>query len=67
MKPLVVILMGSRADMEHAQAIGKVLAELGIEYALRVGSAHKTPAHVLAMIQEGRRPSKGVRDDCRPF
>jgi 5-(carboxyamino)imidazole ribonucleotide mutase len=52
MKPLVVILMGSRADMEHAQAIGKALAELGIEYVLRVGSAHKTPAHVLTMIQE---------------
>lgn len=52
MKPLVVILMGSRADMEHAQAIGKALAELEIEYVLRVGSAHKTPAHVLAMLQE---------------
>ena len=37
--------------MEHAQAIGKALAELGIEYVLRVGSAHKTPAHVLEMIQ----------------
>jgi phosphoribosylaminoimidazole carboxylase PurE protein len=52
MKSLVVILMGSRADMEHAQAIGKGLAELGIEYVLRVGSAHKTPGHVLAMIEE---------------
>lgn len=51
--------MGSRADMEHAQAIGKALAELGIEYVLRVGSAHKTPGHVLEMI-------RGYEADPRP-
>jgi 5-(carboxyamino)imidazole ribonucleotide mutase len=52
MKSFVVILMGSRADMDHAQAIGKALAELEIEYVLRIGSAHKTPGHVLAILRE---------------
>jgi 5-(carboxyamino)imidazole ribonucleotide mutase len=52
MKAIVVVLMGSRADMDHAQAIGKALAELEIEYVLRIGSAHKTPAHVLAILRE---------------
>ena len=59
MKPLVIILMGSRADMEHAQAIGKALAELGIDHVLRVGSAHKTPGHVLELI-------RGYEADPRP-
>ena len=51
MEPLVVILMGSRADSEHAQAIGDSLAKLGIAYELRVGSAHKTPDHVLSILR----------------
>lgn len=50
--PLVPILMGSRSDMEHAQKIGDALAELGIAYELRVGSAHKAPAHVLDLLAQ---------------
>jgi 5-(carboxyamino)imidazole ribonucleotide mutase/phosphoribosylaminoimidazole-succinocarboxamide synthase len=48
---MVVILMGSRSDMEHAQAIGAGLDKLGIAYELRIGSAHKTPAHVLDILR----------------
>lgn len=58
-KPIVPILMGSRADLEHAQKIEAALAQLGIESELRVGSAHKTPAHVLEMIA-------GYEADPRP-
>jgi 5-(carboxyamino)imidazole ribonucleotide mutase len=50
--PIVVILMGSRADMSHAEAIAKTLGELGVEYAIRIGSAHKTPGHVLQLLQD---------------
>lgn len=51
MTPLVPILMGSRADLEHARAIASALADLGLESELRIGSAHKTPAHLLALIE----------------
>jgi 5-(carboxyamino)imidazole ribonucleotide mutase len=49
-KPLVVILMGSRADEEHCLKIARTAQELGLETVLRVGSAHKTPEHVLNML-----------------
>jgi 5-(carboxyamino)imidazole ribonucleotide mutase len=50
MKPIVPILMGSSADLDQAQKIAAALTELGIETELRIGSAHKTPAHVLAIL-----------------
>jgi len=50
--PLVPILMGSRSDLEHARKIGDALADLGIEFELRVGSAHKAPAHVLEILRQ---------------
>jgi 5-(carboxyamino)imidazole ribonucleotide mutase/phosphoribosylaminoimidazole-succinocarboxamide synthase len=43
--------MGSRADLEHARAIAGALADFGLESELRIGSAHKTPAHLLALIE----------------
>jgi 5-(carboxyamino)imidazole ribonucleotide mutase/phosphoribosylaminoimidazole-succinocarboxamide synthase len=49
-KALVPILMGSRSDLEHAQQIADALDALGVEVEMRIGSAHKTPAHVLEMI-----------------
>lgn len=48
--PLVVILMGSGADREHCAKIAGVLAELQVDYVQRIGSAHKTPEHVLEII-----------------
>ncbi|HLV36668.1 MAG TPA: AIR carboxylase family protein [Spirillospora sp.] len=51
LQPLAVILMGSRSDMEHAQAISQALAKLGVTAELRIGSAHKTPAHTLQILE----------------
>ena len=51
MAGFVVILMGSKADMEHARSIADALDKLGVEAVMRIGSAHKTPEHVLAMLQ----------------
>jgi 5-(carboxyamino)imidazole ribonucleotide mutase len=51
LEPLVPILMGSRADLGHAQKIADALKELGIESEVRVASAHKTPAHALTLLQ----------------
>jgi phosphoribosylcarboxyaminoimidazole (NCAIR) mutase len=49
-QPLVPILMGSRADLAHAQAIADALGKLGVACELRVASAHKTPAHLPALL-----------------
>src|SRR5512140_1567110 len=51
-KPLVVILMGSIADQEHCRKIAEACRGYGLETVLRVGSAHKTPEHVLKLLKE---------------
>lgn len=51
-KPLVVILMGSKADAAHCQKIAEAAKGFGLEVVTRVGSAHKTPEQVLAMVRE---------------
>ena len=52
MNPLVIILMGSKADEAHGQKIAEAARGFGLEAVLRVGSAHKTPEHVLALLRE---------------
>jgi 5-(carboxyamino)imidazole ribonucleotide mutase len=49
---LVVILMGSKADLEHCQKIAEALRVFGIETVLRIASAHKTPEHTLRILQQ---------------
>jgi phosphoribosylaminoimidazole carboxylase PurE protein len=50
--PLVVILMGSRADLDHCEKIAAACRQFGLETVLRVGSAHKTAEHALAILRE---------------
>lgn len=59
MQPLVVIFMGSRGDLKHAQTIVDALTRLGIESVMRVASAHKVPAYVLQLLA-------GYEADPRP-
>lgn len=49
---LVVIIMGSKADASHSQKIADAVQQLGLEVVQRIGSAHKTPLHVLNMLTE---------------
>jgi 5-(carboxyamino)imidazole ribonucleotide mutase len=49
---LVVILMGSKADMEHCKKISDACKQYGLETVMRVGSAHKTAEHALAILRE---------------
>jgi len=51
-QPLLVILMGSRADEAHCQKIADNARLFGLRVELRVGSAHKTPAHVSHLLEE---------------
>jgi len=50
MKPLLVILMGSKSDLPHASKIAEAARRFGLEVEMRVGSAHKTAAFVLEML-----------------
>lgn len=49
--PLVVILMGSKADEGHCQKIAEAVRRFGLDVEMRVGSAHKTPEHILAILR----------------
>ena len=51
-KPLVVILMGSKADLEHCTKISDACKQFGIETVMRIASAHKTAEHALAILRE---------------
>ena len=51
-QPLVVILMGSKADMEHCTKISNACREYGLETVLRIASAHKTPEHAISILKE---------------
>ncbi len=51
-EPLVVILMGSKADEVHGRKIADAARAFGLEVVTRIGSAHKTPEHVLALLRE---------------
>ncbi len=48
----VIIIMGSKADLAHAQAITKTLKALDISYEMRVCSAHKATRRLLEMLQD---------------
>jgi 5-(carboxyamino)imidazole ribonucleotide mutase/phosphoribosylaminoimidazole-succinocarboxamide synthase len=52
MKPLLVILMGSKADLAQAQKVAETAVRLGLDVEQRIGSAHKTAGHVLNLLRE---------------
>jgi len=51
-KPLVVILMGSKADMDQCTKISEACKQYGLETVMRIASAHKTPEHALSVLNE---------------
>ncbi len=48
----VIIIMGSKADLAHAQAVVKTLKALEISCQMRVCSAHKATRRLLQLLQE---------------
>lgn len=46
----VPIIMGSKSDLKHGQAIAAALAELGIDSEIRVASAHKAVRYLLDLL-----------------
>lgn len=48
----IIIIMGSKADLAHAQAVAKTLKALEISCQMRVCSAHKATRRLLQLLQE---------------
>lgn len=48
----VPIVLGSKADTEHAEKIAEVLKEFGIKSEIIVASAHKVPEKVVKLVEE---------------
>src|SRR6266853_2407955 len=48
----IIIIMGSKADLAHAQAITQTLKALDMSYKMRVCSAHKATRRLLEMLHE---------------
>ena len=46
----VVIVMGSKADLERGKKVADALSTYGLTSELRIASAHKSPAHLLQML-----------------
>jgi 5-(carboxyamino)imidazole ribonucleotide mutase len=49
--PSVVILLGSKSDMEHRDAIARGLEKFGLSYETRIASAHKVTSYLLEMLR----------------
>ena len=49
-QPLVIILMGSKADEAHCARIAEAARGFGLNVITRIGSAHKTPEHTLNIL-----------------
>ncbi|MFN4226920.1 MAG: 5-(carboxyamino)imidazole ribonucleotide mutase [Candidatus Ratteibacteria bacterium] len=48
----IVVIMGSKADIEWAKRVENKIKEFGVNVDLRIASAHKTPIKVLEIIKE---------------
>ena len=59
MTPIVPIIMGSKSDLKHGQAIADGLAGYGIPSEIRVASAHKAATFLLDLLN-------GYEGDGRP-
>ena len=55
MKPTVAILMGSDSDAPTLKPCGEVLKELGISYATKVLSAHRTPDETVHFVKSAKK------------
>jgi len=48
----VVILMGSRSDVDFATSIADLLKHFDVKHEFRIASAHKTPKELLRILEE---------------
>lgn len=49
---MIVIFLGSSSDLGWGKEIGQHLGEFGVSYKIHIASAHKTPEHLLKLLQQ---------------
>ena len=59
MKPVVGVILGSKSDLPLMESCVKVLGELGIEYEVKVCSAHRNPRGVMEWAVSARQ--RGIK------
>ncbi len=57
---LAVVVMGSKADLEHAEKVAKALREFGVPCDLHIASAHKSTQYLLDILREYERSGKEI-------
>ena len=55
LRPRVVILLGSKSDMEHRAAIARGLDRFGVTHETRIASAHKVTRYLLDLLDDYER------------
>lgn len=50
--PEVILILGSPGDLSWAERIVETLDRFGLSSDVRIGSAHKTPDHVMGILRE---------------
>ncbi|MDI6733683.1 MAG: AIR carboxylase family protein [Planctomycetota bacterium] len=48
----VVIIMGSKGDVEHSQKIANTIKKMDVECIMRIASAHKVPLNALDILKQ---------------
>jgi 5-(carboxyamino)imidazole ribonucleotide mutase len=56
--PQVIILLGSKSDMEHRAAIARGLDRFGVTHETRIASAHRVTRYLLDLIDSYERDSQ---------
>lgn len=49
---MVVIILGSKSDLNWGKEIGKQLSSFGVNFKIHIASAHKTPEHLLRVLKK---------------
>jgi 5-(carboxyamino)imidazole ribonucleotide mutase len=50
--PQVIVLLGSKSDAEHRNAIAQALDKFGITHVTRIASAHKVTSYLLDILSD---------------
>lgn len=57
--PDIIIIMGSKSDLPHAQQVAAALEKFDLSYEIRVASAHKSPAYLLQILERYENAEEG--------
>lgn len=55
---IAIIILGSKADLEHGEAIARALGDLGVASEIRIASAHKVTRHLLDLLDAYERSGR---------